>query len=141
MKRDSFHQKNTSSTQKAPVRVPFCSLKTKASFTFQDVSNHVCVPRSFRRTRPLDIRRFYSLKGGDPSTASATDALLRLRPCRWSYLSSLAGLSGITNSLDVTGGEYKTRERIQRAEADARLLAIPASRGRIAARDLNWGVV
>ena len=36
-------------------------------------------------------------------------------------------LSGIANSRGVTGGEYKTRERIQRAVADARLLAIPAS--------------
>ena len=35
--------------------------------------------------------------------------------------------SGITDSLDVTGGEYKTRERIQRDVADSRLLAIPAS--------------
>jgi hypothetical protein len=38
----------------------------------------------------------------------------------------LAGL-GIVDSLDVTGGEYKTRERIQRVMADARLLAIPTS--------------
>jgi len=35
--------------------------------------------------------------------------------------------SGTPNSLGVTGGEYKTRERIQRAVADTRLLAIPAS--------------
>ena len=35
--------------------------------------------------------------------------------------------SGATNSLGVTGGEYKTRERIQRAMADTRLLAIPTS--------------
>ena len=35
--------------------------------------------------------------------------------------------SGATNSLGVTGGEYKTRERIQRAVADTRLLAIPTS--------------
>ena len=35
--------------------------------------------------------------------------------------------SGVTDSLDVTGGEYKTRERIQRAVADTRLLAIPTS--------------
>ena len=68
-----------------------------------------------------------SLKGGDPSTASATDALLRLSPCYWSYLSPLAGLSDITNSLDLTGGEYKTRERIHRGIADPRLLAIPTS--------------
>ena len=38
-----------------------------------------------------------------------------------------SGPSGIANSLDVTGGEYKTRERIQRGVADPRLLAIPAS--------------
>jgi len=37
------------------------------------------------------------------------------------------GSSGTTGSLDLTGGEYKTRERIHRAMADARLLAIPTS--------------
>lgn len=37
------------------------------------------------------------------------------------------GPSGISDSLDVTGGEYKTRERIHRSEADLRLLANPAS--------------
>ena len=35
--------------------------------------------------------------------------------------------SGITDSLGLTGGVYKTRERIQRAVSDTRLLAIPAS--------------
>ena len=35
--------------------------------------------------------------------------------------------SGITDSLGVTGGVYKTRERIHRRLADRRLLAIPAS--------------
>ena len=35
--------------------------------------------------------------------------------------------SGITDSLGVTGGEYKTRERIHRDVADSRLLAIPTS--------------
>lgn len=39
----------------------------------------------------------------------------------------LSGPSGVSDSLDVTGGEYKTRERIQRAVADTRLLANPAS--------------
>jgi hypothetical protein len=38
---------------------------------------------------------------------------------------------------DVTGGVYKARERIHGAVADAPLLAIPASRGRVAARDPN----
>ena len=40
--------------------------------------------------------------------------------------------SGTTGSLELTGGEYKTRERIHRSLADLRLLAIPASRSRVA---------
>ena len=36
-------------------------------------------------------------------------------------------VSGIIDSLGVTGGEYKTRERIHRNVADLRLLAIPTS--------------
>ena len=35
--------------------------------------------------------------------------------------------SGALNSGDLTGGVYKTRERIHRSVADLRLLAIPAS--------------
>ncbi len=38
-----------------------------------------------------------------------------------------SGPSGISDSLDLTGGEYKTRERIQGAMADAPLLANPTS--------------
>ena len=38
-----------------------------------------------------------------------------------------SGPSGISDSLDLTGGEYKTRERIQRTLDDMRLLANPAS--------------
>jgi len=37
------------------------------------------------------------------------------------------GTSAVPSSLDVTGGEYKTQERIHRRMADRRLLAIPAS--------------
>ena len=40
--------------------------------------------------------------------------------------------SGATNFHGVTGGVYKTRERIHRAIADTRLLAIPTSRSRVA---------
>src|SRR3989442_8024607 len=47
--------------------------------------------------------------------------------------------SGADNSGDVTGGVYKARERIHRSLADLRLLAIPTSRRRVAACDLNWG--
>ena len=45
--------------------------------------------------------------------------------------------SGTINSGDVTGGVYKTRERIHGAVADAPLLAIPASRSRVADSDPN----
>ena len=44
---------------------------------------------------------------------------------------------GIASFRGVTGGEYKTRERIQRAVADARLLAIPTSCRRVAACNPN----
>jgi len=45
--------------------------------------------------------------------------------------------SGGTSFHDVTGGVYKTRERIQRRDADRRLLAIPASCRRVAACNPN----
>ena len=46
--------------------------------------------------------------------------------------------SGATNFHGVTGGVYKTRERIHRAIADMRLLAIPTSRSRVADFDPDW---
>ena len=45
--------------------------------------------------------------------------------------------SGVTGFRDVTGGVYKAREHIHRSTADLRLLATPASRGRVAAHDPN----
>ncbi len=45
--------------------------------------------------------------------------------------------SGLPDFHGLTGGVYKVRERIHRAMADARLLAIPASRGRVADPDPN----
>ena len=44
---------------------------------------------------------------------------------------------GTPNSHGLTGGVYKARERIHRAVADARLLANPASRSRVADSDPN----
>jgi len=44
------------------------------------------------------------------------------------------------NSHGVTGGEYKTRERIHRSMADLRLLAIPASWSRVADSNPNWDI-
>ena len=46
--------------------------------------------------------------------------------------------SATNDSHDVTGGVYKARERIHGAVADAPLLAIPASCGRVAAHNPNW---
>src|SRR2546430_1582995 len=45
--------------------------------------------------------------------------------------------SGVTDFRGVTGGVYKARERIHRSIADLRLLATPASRGRVADPDPN----
>ena len=46
-------------------------------------------------------------------------------------------LSGAPGFHGLTGGVYKARERIHRAMADARLLANPASRSRVADSDPN----
>ena len=46
--------------------------------------------------------------------------------------------SGTPGSHGLTGGVYKARERIHRAVADARLLANPASRSRVADSNPNW---
>ena len=46
--------------------------------------------------------------------------------------------SGAINSHGVTGGVYKTRERIHRSNADLRLLAIPTSRSRVADSDPDY---
>ena len=46
--------------------------------------------------------------------------------------------SGAPGFHGLTGGVYKARERIHRAVADARLLANPASRSRVAGSDPNW---
>ena len=48
--------------------------------------------------------------------------------------------SGEFNSHGVTGGEYKTRERIHRSIADLRLLAIPTSCSRVADYNPNWEI-
>ena len=49
-----------------------------------------------------------------------------------SLLAVTSPASGVSDSHSVTGGVYKARERIHRAMADARLLANPASWGRVA---------
>ena len=51
--------------------------------------------------------------------------------------SSRSRTSGAPDFHGLTGGVYKARERIHRAMADARLLANPASRSRVADSDPN----
>ena len=51
--------------------------------------------------------------------------------------SSRLRTSGTPGSHGLTGGVYKARERIHRAVADARLLANPASRSRVADSNPN----
>ena len=55
-----------------------------------------------------------------------------------SCLLAVSALTSGTNDFhDVTGGVYKARERIHGAVADAPLLAIPTSCGRVAVHNLN----
>ena len=65
-------------------------------------------------------RRLVSEKGGDPAAPSDTATLLRLHPSHESHRGRRSPLrvklpaSGETHSHGVTGGVYKTRERIHR---------------------------
>ena len=52
--------------------------------------------------------------------------------------SSRSRTSGAPGFHGLTGGVYKARERIHRAMADARLLANPASWGRVADPNPNY---
>ena len=58
--------------------------------------------------------RFLLKKGGNPSTRSRTDALLRLNPNHLPHLRPPKRTSGVGDSHGLTGGVYKTRERIHR---------------------------
>ena len=57
---------------------------------------------------------FLLKKGGNPSTRSRTDALLRLNPNHLPHLRPPKRTSGVGDSHGLTGGVYKTRERIHR---------------------------
>ena len=69
------------------------------------------------RTIPTDS---FPYKGGDPAAPSDTATLLRLHPSQQPRLRQLSPLlvksltSGVAGSHGVTGGVYKTRERIHR---------------------------
>ena len=54
-------------------------------------------------------------KGGNPSAPSGTDTLLRLNPNHPSHLRPTNRTSGVSDFHGLTGGVYKTRERIHRS--------------------------
>ena len=56
------------------------------------------------------------------------------------FLAVSSATLGAPSFRGLTGGVYKAQEHIHRGVADPRLLAIPTSRRRVAAFDLNWGV-
>ena len=115
--------------------------------------------RSTSRPRTEATRRLIALAGvpiaapsanrsGKPSTTTAAhvlhdmdgriEAILDGGACEVGVESTIIDLTGERPRLlrpgfhGLTGGVYKARERIHRAMADARLLANPASWGRVA---------
>src|SRR5436189_6331788 len=83
-------------------------------------------------------------KGGDPTAGSPTVTLLRLSPHHGFHLRRLPCGSGdfgcpplwwLDGRCVQGSGTHSPRH------ADPRLLAIPASCGRVAARNPNWGAV
>ena len=108
----------------------------------QDALQRPCIVFSF-----LPLPRWLSTGIGTFSRKEVFQPHLPVRlPCY-----DLAPVTGFTlgrslrlrtsdtpSSHGLTGGVYKARERIHRAVADARLLANPASRSRVADSDPNW---
>ena len=73
---------------------------------YRPISYHCSFVTKRATTYPIGI---------NPRPASASRALLRLSPCYRIYRSSPQGRpSGTSDSPDLTGGEYKARERIHR---------------------------
>ncbi len=90
--------------------------------------SEVNIDKKANETR--EKRNNKSQKGGIPAAPSGTATLLRLSPSHRFYLRQLpvkSPSSGTPGFHGLTGGVYKVRERIHRAVADARLLAIPTS--------------
>ena len=98
----------------------------------------VPIPQSFKKDHGQCLQ-----KGGDPAPRSRRATLLRLSASHQVHLRRFRPLrvrtptSGAPGFHRLTGGVYKARERIHGGVADPPLLAIPASRRRIAAYDPN----
>ena len=85
----------------------------------------------------------HALKGGDPAAPSDTATLLRLHPshepCRGNRpLAVRLTTSGKTHSHGVTGRCVQDPGTYSPRHADPRLLAIPASRSRVADYDPDY---
>ena len=97
--------------------------------------------------QPLSALASKLQKGGDPTAGSPTVTLLRLSPNqelrvrRWPPVTVSPATWPLPPFRGLTGGVYKAQEHIHRGVADPRLLAIPASRRRVAAFDLNWAAL
>jgi hypothetical protein len=99
-------------------------------FVVNDYHLHCTVLEESCNTYYLSKQKSALLKGGIPAAPSGTATLLRLSPSYQFYprqLLSRSPSSGTPGFHGLTGGVYKVRERIHRAMADARLLAIPPS--------------
>jgi hypothetical protein len=115
-----------------------CILYLKFTQTFQCSIEALKTDRSVRWSTEVQHKTCSIWK--IPRAASATRALLRLTPCHQTYRRQRQALvSGIPGSLELTGGEYKTRERIHHSIADLWLLANPASWSRVADFNPNLG--
>ena len=126
-------------------RSPFClarSFLRRSATGFCDSQTSV---RTVAKATPLRSIPFLSPRG-DFSIKEVFQPHLPIRlPCYDLALVTCFTLngslrlpsSGPPDFHGLTGGVYKARERIHRAMADARLLAIPASRSRVADCDPN----
>ena len=87
----------------------------------------------------LQLNTCFPQKGGVPAAPSGTATLLRLSPSYSFYPRPLLAVTDFRyHGLSWLDGRcVKARERIHRAMADARLLANPASRSRVADSDPN----
>jgi hypothetical protein len=98
------------------------------------------LPAECRQTgqRPMDIPRKEVIQPHLPIRLPCYDLVpLTASTFGASLLAVGTTTSGEDNSGGLTGGVYKAQEHIHRGVADPRLLAIPASCGRIAAHNPN----
>ena len=97
-------------------------------------STHELRPRTYVPIPALSLRRVQLLLRKEviqphlPVRLPCYDLVLITDPTFDSSLLAVGPLaSGVTDFHDLTGGVYKTRERIHRSVADLRLLATPTS--------------